>query len=236
MIKPQYSRTTMLIGEQAFLRLKKSRVIVFGIGGVGGFVTEALARAGIGTLGIVDFDRVDITNLNRQIIALHSTVGRLKTEVMEERIAEIDPGIAVRAFPLRVTEDTIEDFCLADWDYVVDAIDDVAAKLMLIQKAKERGKPVISSMGTGNKLDPSKFQIADIEKTHTCPLARTMRREISKMGLKKVKVLFSPEQPTRADDKKTPTASISFVPASAGLLIASEVVKDILVNIHCLSF
>jgi len=226
----------MLIGEQAFLRLKKSRVIVFGIGGVGGFVTEALARAGIGTLGIVDFDRVDITNLNRQIIALHSTVGRLKTEVMEERIAEIDPGIAVRAFPLRVTEDTIEDFCLADWDYVVDAIDDVAAKLMLIQKAKERGKPVISSMGTGNKLDPSKFQIADIEKTHTCPLARTMRREISKMGLKKVKVLFSPEQPTRADDKKTPTASISFVPASAGLLIASEVVKDILVNTHCLSF
>lgn len=221
----------MLIGTEAMETLKRKKVIVFGVGGVGGFAVEALARTGIGTVGIVDFDTVDITNINRQIIALQSTVGRRKTEVMAERIAAINPDIQVRTYPARLTADNLEDFSLEDYDYIVDAIDDVPAKLLLIEAAAARGVPILCCMGTGNKLDPQRLRIAPIEKTHTCPLAKRIRKEVRDRGIKGVNVVFSDEEPDRKefpeDGSKAP-ASISFVPAAAGMLLASKVVRDLI--------
>lgn len=229
-MKGVYDRTELLIGKVAMDSIKDKRVIVFGIGGVGGHVVEALARTGVGTIGIVDFDFIDITNINRQIIALQSTVGKSKVEVMAERIADINPEIKVILFQVRLTPETVDSFQLGRWDYIVDAIDDVAGKLTLINEAKSLGVPIICSMGTGNKLDPSRFQVADIQKTHTCPLARAIRKETGKIGIRDLKVVFSPENPHReqqSQDGSNDPASIAFVPAAAGLLIAAEVIKDL---------
>ena len=230
-MKTIFDRTRMLLGRDALDHIRKKKIIVFGIGGVGGFAVEALVRAGIGTIAIVDYDVVDITNINRQIIALHSTIGRKKTEVLAERIRDINPDAEIRTYDLRLSRDNWTNFQLEEYDYIVDAIDDVPAKLLLIQKANELKIPILSSMGTGNKFDPSQFKIADIKKTHTCPLAKVIRRETGKSGIKKLKVLFSTEAPHREelpeDGNRTP-ASISFAPAAAGLLIASEVTRDLL--------
>lgn len=230
-MKTVYDRTALFLGKDNLELLKNKKVLVFGVGGVGGFTIEALARAGIGTIGIVDFDRVDITNINRQIIALHSTIGRLKTEVMAERIKDINPMIRVIAVDKRLDSDNIGEFGLAEWDYIVDAIDDVSAKLLLIRESKALNIPLICSMGAGNHFDPSRFQVADIKKTHTCPLAKLIRKETAKMGIRDLKVVFSPERPHREeypDDGSRYPASIAFAPAAAGLVIASEVIKDLM--------
>ncbi len=230
-MKTIFDRTRMLLGTELMNRILAKKVIVFGVGGVGGFVVEALVRAGIQTIAIVDYDIVDITNINRQIIALHSTIGRAKVEVMEERIKDINPNAEVRIFAEKLTSENIEDFNLNEYDYIVDAIDDVPAKLLLISTAKQLEVPIICSMGTGNKFDPSHFRIDDIKKTHTCPLAKAIRKETAKMGIKHLKVLYSSEVPHREElpeDGSRSPSSISFVPASAGLLIASEVIKDLM--------
>ena len=192
---------------------------------------EALVRAGIGKISIVDFDIVDITNINRQIIALQSTIGRLKTEVMTERIKDINPETEVKVFTIKLNSENIDCFNLDEYDYIVDAIDDVQAKLLLIKRAKQLSIPIISSMGTGNKFDPTQFKIADIKKTHTCPLAKVIRKEAAKLGIRDLKVIYSSELPHREElpeDGSRSPSSISFVPASVGLLIASEVIKDLL--------
>lgn len=219
------SRTRQLIGEKAVNKLWQSRVAVFGIGGVGGYVCEALVRAGVGAIDLIDRDQVDLTNINRQIIASHSTIGRDKVEVMKERILDIDPEIRVKTYKCFFLPDTEFDF--TPYDYVVDAIDTVTAKLDLIVRAKEAGVPVISSMGTGNKLDPGRFQIAPISKTSVCPLAKVMRRELKKRGITDVKALYSTEEPVKQEKRGSP-ASISFVPSAAGLMIAGEVVRDLI--------
>lgn len=230
-MKTIFDRTQMLLGVNALNLIKQKKVIVFGVGGVGGYAIEALVRAGIQTIAIVDYDTIEITNINRQIIALHSTVGRKKAEVMEERIKDINPAAEVSAFTEKLTADNIERFQLNEYDYIIDAIDDVPAKLLLIKTADQLKIPIISSMGTGNKFDPSLFRIDDIKKTNTCPLAKIIRKETAKMGIKHLKVLFSTEVPHREevpDDGSRSPSSISFVPSSAGLLIAAEVIKDLL--------
>ncbi len=224
----QFERTQRLIGKDAVSALARAHVAVFGIGGVGSFVCEALARAGIGRFTIVDKDTVDITNLNRQIIALHSTVGRDKTDVMRERIFDINPDAEVKAVKAFFLPENADIFNFLDFDYVVDAVDTVTAKIEIIMRAKAAGVPVISSMGTGNKLDPTAFKIADIYETSVCPLAKVMRKELKARSIDDLKVLYSEEVPIIPDvgDKRTP-ASISFVPSAAGLIIAGEVIKDI---------
>ncbi len=221
-----YERTDLLIGSKNRKKLNNSHVAVFGIGGVGSFVCEALARAGVGRLTLIDSDTVSESNINRQIIALHSTVGKQKTAVMAERIADINPEAVVDRADVFFSADTAEDFDFSQFSYVVDAVDTVTAKLLIIEKAKAANVPVISSMGTGNKLDPFAFKIADIKKTSVCPLARVMRYELKKRGIDKVKVLYSAEEPVKSGER-TP-ASISFVPSAAGLMIAGEVIKDII--------
>ena len=224
----QFSRTENLIGATALEKLKNSHIAVFGVGGVGGYVVEALARAGIGKIDIIDSDCVDITNLNRQIIALHSTVGKLKVEVMRDRILDINPNAVVTTFPILFLPENSHQFDFSKYDYVVDAIDNVTAKIELAVKCQESGTPLIASMGTGNKLDPTKFEVADIYKTSVCPLAKVMRYELKKRSVKKLKVLYSKEGPIKNQiDPRTPM-SISFVPSSAGLIIAGEVIKDII--------
>lgn len=223
-----YDRTNMLLGQEAVEQLKEKRILLFGVGGVGSFAAEALARTGVGVIGLADFDRVSLTNINRQLPALHSTVGRLKTEVLEERIRDINPSIQVLTYPIRLTAETLDAFALDQWDCVLDAIDDVPAKLLLIGETAVRGLPFLSSMGTGNKLDPSLLQITDIRKTHTCPLARALRREAEKMGVRDLKVLFSPEPPHRTEGSGRTPASAIFVPASAGLMMASWAVRELL--------
>ena len=233
-MKTIFERTQMLLGADTLNLIKKKKIIVFGVGGVGGFTLEALVRSGIQTIAIVDYDIVDITNINRQIIALHSTVGRKKVEVMEERIRDINPGAEVRAYGERLTDDSIDSFRLNEYDYIVDAIDDIPAKLLLIKTANQLNVPIISSMGTGNKFDPSLFKIDDIKKTNTCPLAKVIRKETAKMGIKKLKVLFSTETPHREEmpeDGSRSPSSIAFVPSTAGLLIAAEVIKDLLFTV-----
>ena len=221
----QFERTRQLIGEEALQKLKNSKVLVFGVGGVGSYVCEALARAGVGTVEIVDKDEVDVTNINRQIIALHSTVGRPKVDVMAERMRDINPQAEIIARQCFYLPEKSAEFDFGSYDYVVDAVDNVTAKIDIIKKSKEAGTPVISSMGTGNKLDPSAFKIADIEKTKTCPLAKVVRKELRKAGIKDVKVVYSEEEPKEGAGR-TP-ASISFVPSAAGLLIASAVIGDL---------
>jgi tRNA A37 threonylcarbamoyladenosine dehydratase len=228
-MKTIFDRTQMLLGADTMSMLKKKSVIVFGVGGVGGYVVESLVRAGIYNIAIVDYDIVDITNINRQIIALHSTVGRKKVEVMKERILDINPEADIRIFDEKLTENNIDSFNLKEYSYIVDAIDDVPAKLLLIKTADELNVPIISSMGTGNKFNPNMLFIDDIKKTNTCPLAKVIRKETAKMGIKHLKVLFSTELPHREelpDDGSHTPSSISFVPAAAGLLIGAEVVKD----------
>lgn len=232
----EYSRMELLIGEEGLKKLRNSRVAVFGIGGVGSYVAEALARCGIGTLILVDNDRVSLTNLNRQLIALRSTIGQLKTEVMKNRILDIDPEIVVHTYETFFSEETAEVFDFSAYDYIVDAVDTVTAKILLIEIATATGTPVISSMGTGNKLDPGKFEITDISKTSVCPLAKVMRRELKKRGIRKCKVLYSREEPvkprsseeTKGTAKRPVPGSISFVPGTAGLMIAGAVVRDLL--------
>lgn len=220
-------REKTLIGEEACEKLKQSSVLVFGVGGVGGYTVEALARAGVGKIALVDHDRVNLTNLNRQIIATHKTLGMLKTEAARQRIAEINPECIVTEFPVFAEEANIASVIeSAAPDFIVDAIDCVTSKLLIAQYANSKGIPLISSMGTGNKLDPEKLKIADISKTHTCPLARVMRRELSQRGIKHLTVLFSEEQPVKVG-MRTP-ASISFVPSAAGLIIAGHCIRKII--------
>jgi len=226
MSEDQFTRTRMLLGSEAVDRLQQASVLLFGIGGVGGFVCEALVRAGVGKIHIVDKDVVDITNINRQIIATHDTVGRSKVEVMKERIHSINPDASVEATECFYLPERAGEFDFGSYDYVVDAIDNVAAKLSIICEAKAAGTPVISSMGTGNKLDPTRFEITDIHKTSVCPLAKVIRKGLKDRGIKDVKVLYSREEPVRTG-LRTP-ASVSFVPSAAGLIIAGEVIKDLI--------
>lgn len=229
-----FSRTELLLGEEAMEKLKNSRVAVFGIGGVGGYIVEALARSGVGSLDIIDNDAVSPSNINRQIIATHKTIGMDKVDIAKERILDINPEATVRKYKKFFTPDTSAEFDFTQYDYVVDAIDTVTGKIELIMKAKEANVPIISSMGTGNKLDPTAFEVSDIYKTSVCPLARVMRNELRKRGVKKLKVVYSKETPvtpffkTEEDVKnKRIPASVAFVPSVAGLIIAGEVIKDL---------
>lgn len=220
-----FAREIALIGNNGFEKLKKARVAVFGVGGVGGFVCEGLVRAGVETIALIDNDTVNESNINRQIIATTLTVGRSKVEVMKERILSINPNACVTAYKEFYLPENCDFIDLSAFDYIVDAVDTVTAKILIIEKAKQSCVPVISCMGTGNKLDATAFKIADITKTDSCPLARVMRRELKKRNIDGVKVLYSEELPVI----KTQTpASISFVPSVAGLLIAGEVIKDLL--------
>ena len=223
-------RTLALIGEGAFERLNQSHVIVFGLGGVGSYAVETLARCGVGKMTIVDADAISVSNINRQLFALHSTVGKLKTQVAAERIADINPLCKVTQLPIFYDSQQADAVFAEKYDFCIDAIDTVSAKIDLVLQCKERDIPIISCMGTGNKIDPSMLKIADIYNTAVCPLARVMRHELKKRGIKKLKVLYSEEKPIKEiieQEKRTP-ASISFVPGTAGLMIAGEVIRDII--------
>ena len=220
----------MLIGKAATEKLARSRVAVFGVGGVGGYAVEALARAGVGAIDIIDADTVSVSNINRQIIATTKTVGRDKTEVAEERIKEINPDCKVKSRKIFFSPDTADEFDFTEYDYVIDAIDTVTGKIRLAEEAEKAGTPIISCMGAGNKLDPTAFKVADIYETKVCPLAKVMRTELKKRGIAKLKVVYSEEPPmdtTLCDGKKRIPASISFVPSVAGLIAAGEVIKDL---------
>ena len=224
-------RTGLIVGEDGLDKLKNANVIVFGVGGVGSFACEAIVRAGVGNITIVDFDDVDITNINRQIPALHSTVGRYKVEVMKERILSINPHCHVLTYDDFFLPETVDHFPFDEFDYIVDAVDTVTAKTKLVEIAQEKKIKIISSMGTGNKLDPTKLEVTDIYKTSICPLARVMRRELKKRGVKDLKVVYSTEKacaPDNSDNgKKAVPGSMSYVPPAAGLILAGEVIKDI---------
>ncbi len=229
------SRTRLLLGDANMRLLRNAHVAVFGVGGVGGYVCEALARCGVGSLDLIDSDTVSVSNLNRQILALHSTVGRDKTEVMRERIADIDSSVQVRTYKIFFTPENASDFDFSQYTYVVDAIDTVSGKIALAEHCHEANVPLISSMGAGNKLHPELFEIADIYETSVCPLARVMRTELRKRGIPKLKVVYSKEIPQKPADGKVPESrgrhlpgSISFTPSAAGLILAGAVVRDIL--------
>lgn len=228
----RFSRTALLIGEEAVETLHQSKVAIFGVGGVGGYVAEALARAGIGHIELIDKDTVSMSNMNRQIIATTSSIGKYKTEVMKERILDINPNAKVITHNCFFLPENKEDFAFATYDYVVDAVDTVTAKLCIIEEAKKVGIPVISSMSAGNKLSATGFEVADIAKTSVCPLAKVMRRELKKRNIDKVKVVYSKEEARKPiievlDGKKLLPGSISYVPSVAGLILAGEVIKDI---------
>ena len=245
----QFSRTELLFGKEAMEKLAHSRVAVFGIGGVGGYVCEALVRSGVGAFDLIDDDKVCLTNLNRQIIATRSTVGKYKTDVMMERMKDINPDVEVQVHKCFFLPENADSFPFADYDYVVDAVDTVTAKISLVMKAQEAGVPIISSMGAGNKLDASAFRVADIYKTKVCPLAKVMRRELKKRGITSLKVLYSREEPLKpledmgiscrtncicppgakhkCTERRDIPGSTAFVPSVAGLIIAGEVVKDL---------
>lgn len=224
----RFLRTAALIGDKAVELLNNSRVMLFGLGGVGSFVAEALVRSGIGEIAVYDNDTVDITNINRQLIALDCTVGRLKTEVTAERLKQINPNVRVLEYPVFVTPELIEKTDLSKLDYVIDAIDNVTAKIAICKKAREQSIPVISAMGAGNKLDPTLFEIAPIEKTSVCPLARVMRSELKKRNITGVKAAFSKEPAIKNNKTEKSPSSIAFVPSVMGLIIAGEVIKDII--------
>lgn len=231
-MQEQFKRTALVLGEGAIEKLNRSRVAVFGLGGVGGYVVEALARVGVGTLDLIDGDRVAESNLNRQIIALHGNIGRFKAEVAAERVKAVNPHICANEHNIFYDKTIENQFDFTLYDYVVDAIDCVTSKILLAVKCQAVGTPLISCMGTGNKLDPMAFKVADINQTKVCPLARVMRRELKKAGVDKLKVVYSEEEPKRfetagKEDARVP-GSVSFVPSAAGLLIAAEVVKDLL--------
>ncbi len=230
----RFERTALLLGEEGMARLSKAKVAVFGVGGVGGYVCEALARSGVGRIDIVDNDTVSLSNINRQIIALHSTVGEFKVDVMERRMKDIAPYIQVEKFNVFYTEETSGVFDLSKYDYIIDAIDTVSGKIGLCMEGDRLGVPVISSMGAGNKTDPTAFKVTDIYKTSVCPLARVMRTELKKRGLRSLKVVYSEENaitPEYPEDmkglRKLPPASCAFIPSVVGLIIASEVIKDL---------
>lgn len=245
----QFSRTQLLLGEEAMDRLKRSRVAVFGVGGVGGYVCEALVRSGVGAFDLIDDDKVCLTNLNRQIIATRKTVGQYKVDVMKNRMLEINPDVDVRLYKCFFLPENAADFPFEEYDYIVDAVDTVTAKIELIMRAKASNVPIISAMGAGNKLDPGRFKIADIYDTSVCPLARVMRRELKKRNVRSLKVVYSDEQPIRpivdmsiscrthcicppgaehkCTERRDIPGSTAFVPAVAGLMIAGEIVKDL---------
>lgn len=225
-MESQFSRTELLLGTDAIDKIKKSHIAIFGIGGVGGYAAEALARSGIGEFDLIDSDTVALSNLNRQIIALHSTINRPKVDVMKERILDINPSAKVNAIKCFYLPENKDDFDFLKYDYVVDAVDTVTAKLLIITQAKSAGVPVISCMGAGNKLNPAAFEVADIYKTSVCPLARVMRQECKKRSIKDLKVVYSKEKPVIKTDSAP--GSCSFVPSVAGLIIAGEVIKDLL--------
>ena len=236
----QFLRTAMLLGEDAVKRLQNARVAVFGIGGVGGYTVEALARSGIGQLDLIDSDTVSVSNINRQILATHSTVGMSKVEAAKARVLDINPECCVRTHQVFYTPETAHLFDFSEYDYIVDAIDTVTGKLALVQRAVEANTPIICCMGTGNKLDASAFQVADISKTSMCPLARIMRKELSKRGIKHLKVVYSQEEalsPTGWEEeaaalgKRQIPGSVAFVPGAAGLILAGEVIKDLARNV-----
>lgn len=227
----QFERTALLLGKASVERLARKRVAVFGVGGVGGFVCEGLVRAGIGAIDIVDKDIVALSNINRQLISLHSTVGKNKVDVLEERLKDINKNLIIKKYKCFFLPETSETFDFREYDYVVDAIDTVTGKIELILKAKEAGVPIISAMGAGNKLEPAGFQVSDIYKTSVCPLARVMRRELKKRGVDKLKVVYSKEEPIKPqfeEGEEVVPGSISFVPPVVGLIIAGEVVKDLI--------
>ena len=227
-IPQEFSRTAMLLGDKAVNKLSVSRVAVFGAGGVGGYVIEALARAGVGAIDVIDNDKFDLSNINRQILATKRSIGKLKVKVAAEHIKDINPNCAVTPLKLFVLPETVSEIDFSLYDYVVDAIDTLTGKLSIIIAAQDAGVPVISSMGTGNKLDPTAFRVADIYDTSVCPLARRMREVCRKSGIKELKVLYSKEQPVKpAVDTGVP-GSVSFVPSVAGLVIAGEVIKDLI--------
>lgn len=245
----QFSRTQLLLGEEAMDRLKRSRIAVFGVGGVGGYVCEALVRSGVGAFDLIDDDKVCLTNLNRQIIATRKTVGQYKVDVMKNRMLEINPDVDVRLYKCFFLPENAADFPFDEYDYIVDAVDTVTAKIELIMRAKASNVPIISAMGAGNKLDPGRFKIADIYDTSVCPLARVMRRELKKRNVRSLKVVYSDEQPIRpiedmsiscrthcicppgaehkCTERRDIPGSTAFVPAVAGLMIAGEIVKDL---------
>lgn len=245
----QFSRTQLLLGEEAMDRLKRSRVAVFGVGGVGGYVCEALVRSGVGAFDLIDDDKVCLTNLNRQIIATRKTVGQYKVDVMKNRMLEINPDVDVRLYKCFFLPENAADFPFEEYDYIVDAVDTVTAKIELVMRAKASNVPIISAMGAGNKLDPGRFKIADIYDTSVCPLARVMRRELKKRNVRSLKVVYSDEQPIRpiedmsiscrthcicppgaehkCTERRDIPGSTAFVPAVAGLMIAGEIVKDL---------
>ena len=233
----QFSRSQLLLGGEAMTKLAGARVAVFGVGGVGGYTVEALARCGVGMLDLIDNDTVSISNLNRQILATHSTVGRLKVDVARERVLDINPACVVRTYPYFYLPDTADQFDFTQYDYIVDAIDTVTGKLLLAERAAEANTPIISAMGTGNKLDPTAFQVADISQTSMCPLARVMRKELKKRGIVHLKVVYSREEPlspvggeaeaARLGKRQIP-GSVSFVPGAAGLILAGAVIKDLI--------
>ena len=248
----QFSRTQLLLGEEGMKKLAGARVAVFGIGGVGGYVCEALVRSGVGAFDLIDDDKVCLTNLNRQIIATRKTVGKYKTDVMKERMLEINPDVKVETHKCFFLPENADDFPFEEYDYIVDAVDTVTAKISLVMKAKEKGVPIISSMGAGNKLDASQFKVADIYKTKVCPLAKVMRRELKKRRIRHLKVVYSKEQPLepiddmavscrehcicppgavrKCTERRAIPGSTAFVPSVVGLIIAGEVVKDLTVN------
>ena len=236
-MKEEFSRAGLLLGEAALEKLSASRVALFGLGGVGGYALEALARGGVGELHLIDNDCFGPSNLNRQILATRKTIGRPKVEVGKERVLDINPDARVYTHSLFYTPETADQLDFSGFDYVIDAIDTVSGKLCLIQQAHDAGVPVISCMGTGNKLDPSAFQVADLSKTSTCPLARVMRRELGKRGIRHIKVVYSREEPlspvgweeeAAAIGKRQIPGSVSFVPGAAGLILAGEVIKDLI--------
>lgn len=248
----QFSRTELLLGHDNMERLKNARVAVFGIGGVGGFTVEALARSGVGTLDLIDDDKVCLTNINRQIIATRKTIGQYKVDAAKERVLDINPDAVVNTYKTFFVPETADEFDFSAYDYVVDAIDTVTGKIMLVEAAQKAGTPIISSMGAGNKLDPTAFEVADIYKTSVCPLAKVMRRELKKRGIKKLKVVYSKEKAmTPIDDtanscrshcicppgsarictqRRQIPGSTAFVPSVVGLIIAGEVIKDLTVR------
>lgn len=245
----QFSRTELLLGKEAMEKLKNARVAVFGIGGVGGYVCEALVRSGVGAFDLIDDDKVCLTNLNRQIIATRKTVGKYKTDVMWERILEINPDASVQTYKCFFLPENATEFPFEKYDYIVDAVDTVTAKIELVMKAQEMQVPIISSMGAGNKLDASQFRVADIYKTKVCPLAKVMRRELKKRGVKKLKVVYSEEKPIRpiedmsiscrtncicppgakhkCTERRDIPGSVAFVPSVVGMILAGEVIKDL---------
>ena len=245
-----FSRTQLLLGPEGMKKLSESRVAVFGIGGVGGYAVEALARSGVGALDLIDDDKVCLTNINRQIIATRKTVGKYKVDVAEERIHDINPDCVVKTYKTFYMPDTASQFDFSEYDYVIDAIDTVTGKLELIEQAKKAGTPIISSMGAGNKLDPTAFEVTDLYKTSVCPLAKVMRRECKKRGIKSLKVVYSKEEPIRpledmsiscrqhcicppgaerkCTERRDSPGSTAFVPSVVGLIIAGEVIKDLI--------